>query len=107
VKRIDRETLDQAVRLRADGWDYNEIQEILDVGRTTVVKYARIAKEPHRKRGPKPFFGPETRALACDLYAAEQPMDEICARTGASRDMVRRWAREAGLTMRTPRWRRK
>ena len=107
MKRIDQSTLDHAVRLRAEGWDYNEIQEILGVGRTTVVKYAGIAKEPHRKRGPKPFFGPETRALAANLYEAEQPMDEICARTGASRDMVRRWARDAGLTMRTPRWRRK
>lgn len=105
MKTFDSRTIKQALRLRAQGWSYADIATITGVGRSTVIKYARLAGQKPRTSGPASLFNARTRALACQLYAAEQPMAAISARTGASRDMIRRWALAAGLPPRPVSWR--
>lgn len=105
MKTFDPKILADAVRLRGEGWSYDDIKTITGVGRSTVIKYAGLSGQEPRKSGPCPLFDEKTRALACRLYAAEQTMDFISSRTGASRDMIRRWALAAGLPPRTVAWR--
>lgn len=105
MKTFDAATIRAALRLRLRGLSYASIQEITGVGRSTVIKYARLAGHPKLKSGMRPIFDARTRALACRLYAAGWSMPRISARTGASRDMIRRWAKAAGLEMRSMSWR--
>lgn len=103
--KTDAATLRHALRLRVQGWSYPDIETITGVARSTVIKHAQLAGHAPRKSGAKPLFTERTKALAVRLFKAEQPMSVISARTGASRDMVRRWALAAGLPTRPTSWR--
>lgn len=105
MKTFTEEEIAYALRLRSEGWTYEQIQEISGVGRSTVIKYARNHGHDRRKSGPASMFPEETKALACRLFFEEKAMPAISAQTGASRDMVRRWALAAGLPPRPVSWR--
>lgn len=77
-----------------------DIEARTGVCRKTLYRWARAAGLPPRSRAHGSIFDAKTRRLAVRLYRQGLTMDQIGARTGASKHAIRQWARASGEPLR-------
>ena len=86
--------------LRDQALSIDDVSLETGVARKTLYNWSRAAGLPLRSRAHGSIFTPEVKRLAVELYRKGLTMDQIGARTGASKYAIRQWVRTAGEPLR-------
>lgn len=96
----DADTKTRALELYAEGVEYDMISAELGPGRRAVRAWAAAAGLKPRSSGPPSIYDADAKALTVSLYEQGHSMLEISARTGASKDAIKTWVKQAGVKLR-------